>query len=551
MRLEHADPARGPGHPVPADRRRPRRRRARRPGCAPRCRHVALHPAAGRLARLVGPDGELPVVEVGPRRWGRRSSARRTVALTSRWAGYRWGPTRQAATGCDVLPVRAPFDSRAEAPQPLGLVGAHRSRRPGDGTEFAVDPAVPHRGPAAADQLAGLAAHRRAARRQHPRPRRTPACCSWSTRWPTTAARAASTATPSSLDVTVRAAAALAEHHVRRGDRVALRVVGARRRAGAVRRRASATCATASRPAGHGCGRDAARPARASSSSSARPPATRGLVLSPMLADGGRHRDRDAAARRAAGAGGRHAARPTPCPPVVEGTDPRVADLAWRMRRSSARGARRLAALGCPVVAWRGPGHARRRAAPAGAARPAAPGACPMSARVDPGPVGAARDGGRGGPVLLALLATAPGGRARRAPGWCVLVAGLSLAYARLPESAGRHGRHGARRSCWWASAFRADLHAWALLGRGRPAGRARGRRCSRRYGPDALPRRPGDAAALAGAAGARVPAGGPRAAGRGAGAARPAARPRPRGSGRAGRRAGRGRASLAARSSR
>jgi hypothetical protein len=48
---------------------------------------------------------------------------------------------------------------------------------------------------------------------------------------------------------------------------------------------------------------------------------------------------------------------PDAVPSVVEGTDPRVADLAWRMRRLERReGLARLAAIGCPVVAWRGPG---------------------------------------------------------------------------------------------------------------------------------------------------------------------------------------------------
>jgi uncharacterized protein (DUF58 family) len=44
-------------------------------------------------------------------------------------------------------------------------------------------------------------------------------------------------------------------------------------------------------------------------------------------------------------------------PAVADGTDPVLADLAWRMRkveREQVLGG--LAALGCPVVAWRGPG---------------------------------------------------------------------------------------------------------------------------------------------------------------------------------------------------
>ena len=59
------------------------------------------------------------------------------MALTSPWAGYRWGPVLERGSEMTVLPASAPFDSAAEAPQPLGLVGANRSRRVGDGTEFA------------------------------------------------------------------------------------------------------------------------------------------------------------------------------------------------------------------------------------------------------------------------------------------------------------------------------------------------------------------------------------------------------------------------------
>src|SRR4051812_34544489 len=97
--------------------------------------YVALHPAAGRVSGLLG-DG-VPVLEVSPRRWGRRTLGEERVALTSPWAGYRWGPVPERGVEMNVLPASAPFDSAAEAPQPLGLVGANRSRRVGDGTEFA------------------------------------------------------------------------------------------------------------------------------------------------------------------------------------------------------------------------------------------------------------------------------------------------------------------------------------------------------------------------------------------------------------------------------
>ena len=97
--------------------------------------YVALHPRDGRVARLL--DEGIPELEVSPRRWGRRMLGEEKVGLHSRWAGYRLGPATLVGQEMRVLPLTAPFDSRAEAPQPLGLVGAHRSRRVGSGTEFA------------------------------------------------------------------------------------------------------------------------------------------------------------------------------------------------------------------------------------------------------------------------------------------------------------------------------------------------------------------------------------------------------------------------------
>ena len=97
--------------------------------------HVALHPASGAVAGLF--DGSAPVLEVSPRRWGRRSVGDEKVGLTSTWGGFRWGPVHVGGSEIWSLPTAAPFDSRAEAPQPVGLVGANRSRRLGDGSEFA------------------------------------------------------------------------------------------------------------------------------------------------------------------------------------------------------------------------------------------------------------------------------------------------------------------------------------------------------------------------------------------------------------------------------
>ena len=183
---------------------------------AARAPYVAMQPASGNVGALLDEDGEPPVLEVSPRRWGVRLLGEERVGLTAPWAGYRWGPVLLPGQSMSVLPSTAPLDSRAEAPQPVGLVGRHRSRRQGEGTEFAairpfhagdrlrrinwrvsLRSGALHVVTTRAEQDAGvllvvdaLADHGRS---------------------DGVDGRA------SSLDVTVRAAAAIAEHHVRAG----------------------------------------------------------------------------------------------------------------------------------------------------------------------------------------------------------------------------------------------------------------------------------------------------------------------------------------------
>jgi uncharacterized protein (DUF58 family) len=315
--------------------------------------YVAMRPAGGGVGVLLAGGAEPPVLEVSPRRWGLRVLGEEKVGLTAPWAGYRWGPVRLSGRAMSVLPVTAPFDSRAEAPHPVGLVGRHRSTRPGEGTEFAairpfhagdrlrrINWRVSLRSDALhvvttrAEQDAGvllvvdaLADHGRSG---------------------------GVDGEASSLDVTVRAAAAIAEHHVRAGDRVALRVIGPGREV-----------------VGYGAGtrhlrilRDRLARVRAGeprdlAAERLQLGVTAGtvvVVLSPMLAE--------AVGTVVAVLAGRGLpvtvvdTLPADVVPVVaEGADPVVADLAWRMRRVDRDlHLARLASLGCPVVAWRGPG---------------------------------------------------------------------------------------------------------------------------------------------------------------------------------------------------
>ena len=290
-----------------------------------------------------------------------------------------------------MLPLTAPFDSRAEAPQPLGLVGAHRSRRVGRRHRVRRHPAVPAGGPAAADQLAGLAAHRRAARGDgargggHRRPPRR---------------RRAGRPRP------------VGRHRRQRQqpgpDRAGR---GRDRRAPRPRRATGWRCGWSGagrEQVGYGSGRRHLRRLLGTTGRAAageprdrrvRGPAVRGHRRHRRrraLADAGRV-DRHGHGRAGRAAGSRCSSSTrcprTPSPAVADGTDPVLADLAWRMRqveREQVLG--RLAALGCPVVRVARPRHHGRRAAPAGPARPAAPGAGPMIRRLaHPRPGGPAR----------------------------------------------------------------------------------------------------------------------------------------------------------------
>lgn len=313
--------------------------------------YVRVHPAAGRASRLVARG---PVdFEVSPRRWGRRTLGDSAVALTSAWGGFRWGPATTGGDRVSVLPTSVPYGSRAESPQPRGLVGAHRSARTGSGTEFSGI-----RGFEPGDRL------RRINWRVSAR----------SGRLHVTTTRAEEDAGvllvvdaladhgrsdgvdggESSLDLTVRAAAAVAEHAVRQGDRVSLRVLGRDSRqlgygAGWVHLRRVLGALAAVQPVPAQDGEVERLQLRAAEG-------TMVVVLSPMLAE----------VLGTVTATALRRGLPTlvvdtlpedAAPAVTRGTDPVAADLAWRLRKLEREQVlSSLAALGCPVVPWRGPG---------------------------------------------------------------------------------------------------------------------------------------------------------------------------------------------------
>ena len=190
---------------------------------------VEVQPCSGAVASSIDPITGAVELRLGLRatRWGRRPIVPATVAVTSAWASFRWTPPVGPPVTVTTLPLPSAFDATAPGVHALGLVGVDRSARPGDGNEFAgirlFQPG---------DRL----------RRVHwPRSMRTGALhvtATWADhdRHVLLLADAFSDVgdsggidgAASSLDTTVRAAGAIAQHHLHRGDRVSLQIIGTR-----------------------------------------------------------------------------------------------------------------------------------------------------------------------------------------------------------------------------------------------------------------------------------------------------------------------------------
>jgi uncharacterized protein (DUF58 family) len=310
---------------------------------------VALHPPEGAMAYRSGAERAL---ELSPRRWGSRMLGSEKIGLMSAWAGYRWGPVSMPAREMFVLPTLTHVRSVGEAPAPIGLIGAHRSQRDGDGTEFSSIRAF-HAG----DRLRRI--NWRVSLRQgslHVESTRAEEDAAVLLIVDAMADFGVSEgvgAQESSLDVTVRAAAALAEQYLQGGDRVSVRVLSpggeyAGYGTGTTHLRRILTLLARIRP---GVPRDVTIDRidfRAAAGSIV-------VVLSPMLSEA------------LASATVRLVRRGLPVivvdplladttPVVWPESDARISELAWRMRlidRSHLLA--NLAAAGCPVVPWNGP----------------------------------------------------------------------------------------------------------------------------------------------------------------------------------------------------
>ncbi len=333
--------------------------------------YVAFHPASGLVSGLAD---DPPTIEIGPRRWGRRVLGEELVCLTTPWAGYRWGPVPLHGDGLRVLPHTRRFDSRAETPRPVGLVGVNRSPRLGAGIEFAdIRPFRP------GDRLRRIS-WRVSVRSRELHVTTSPAEEDSGVLLVVDALgdhgqSGGLDGEASSLDQSVRAAAAVAEHHIGAGDRVGLRVVGGDGGlvgygAGTRHLRMLLDQLAGVRPGELPEGIANRLQLRVTGGSVV-------LVFSPMLGS--------AIVTATASLAQRglpvvvvDTLPPGATPRVPDGVDPGIADLAWRMRRLERdQVLAALATLGCPVIPWRGAGTlddvlrrlARRASVPMAAAR--------------------------------------------------------------------------------------------------------------------------------------------------------------------------------------
>ncbi|MEO7422182.1 MAG: DUF58 domain-containing protein [Ornithinibacter sp.] len=94
--------------------------------------HSAAHSAVRSAARSV-PLG----VGVRCDRWGVRRLGPAQVGAFGDFAAFVWVWPTQATETVATVPVPGSFTARGSLPHPVGLVGAHRSSRPGGGSELA------------------------------------------------------------------------------------------------------------------------------------------------------------------------------------------------------------------------------------------------------------------------------------------------------------------------------------------------------------------------------------------------------------------------------
>lgn len=312
---------------------------------------IDAKPSSG-VVTVLAEDGVADLrIGVRSTRWGVRPLERLHVVAATPWAAFRWNAITTPLP-MTTLPLPAVFDTRADARPSAGLIGLHRSARGGEGNEFA--------------GIRPFHVGDRMRRINWPRSIRAGELHVNST-WADLDTHIALVVDAtddfgvsegvdglaSSLDGAVRAAGAIAEHYVLRGERVSVRAFGTlvsrsvRPASGRAQLRRILHTLALVRPA------DISR-TNYRTPASANRPASGGqmtVMLSPLIAP---------EALDLAMSLGRQG-----MPVIVVDTlpdhvtadaDPYTA-MAWRIRLLERRRELRLVlAAGIPVVTWRGPG---------------------------------------------------------------------------------------------------------------------------------------------------------------------------------------------------
>ena len=187
---------------------------------------MGIEPVSGAVAVAGAAAGVVAAVPVRARRWGRHEAGLDRVVCTSRLGAYR-SDIEGRMIGVSTLPLTAEFDAADAVPRPAGQVGLHRANQQGGGSEPAE--VRPFR---TGDRL------RRINWKVSSRTGELHVTATWADRdthvlllLDTESDLGTSGGVDgrsSSLDLAVRAAAAVGQHYLRGGDRVGMLDLGRR-----------------------------------------------------------------------------------------------------------------------------------------------------------------------------------------------------------------------------------------------------------------------------------------------------------------------------------
>lgn len=332
----------------------------------PERRWLETRPASGVVAATVHRGDTIATTSVAVRstHWGHHEIGPVNIVAVSSWGAFR-SKALDVGNRVSTLPVPAVFDAAPSRFRANGLVGLNRSANPGDGSEFAgLRPFQ------TGDRLRRIN-WRRSLRNDELHVTATYAdqdthVALFIDAIDNFGASGGIDGAASSLDTTVRAAGAIAEHFLLRGDRVSLQVMGSRlpkrvpaaSGSGHLRRILDVLASIES---------ESFRVGPIRLAEQAVPHGALAIMLSPLISPVALRRATSIASH------GISVAVIDTLPDDVHIDDDPTTELAWRIRLlERRREVRTVQQVGVPVIAWRGPGSldpflrevARRASAP-------------------------------------------------------------------------------------------------------------------------------------------------------------------------------------------